>query len=147
MARENNLGAWGVGVFENDAASDWFGLFEKLGFLAVITPLTTIGEYSGMKKPIPAETEQTFWAMCEVIAIAAGLSTDCAESVRDAQIAKEANMIMRIPNLKQRVLIASERLKVRAGELENLWEGAGEGDAFRESRSRTMRRMNEALGI
>lgn len=141
------MGTWGVGVFENDAASDWLGLFEKLGFLAVTTPLTTVGEYSGMKKPIPAETEQTFWAMCEVIAIAAGLSTDCLGPVRNSQIANEAKMIMKIPNLKQRVLIALERLEVKDGELENLWEGAGEGDAFREARSRAKRQVNEALGI
>ncbi|PDS54594.1 hypothetical protein CO663_34635 [Rhizobium anhuiense] len=69
------MGTWGKDVFENDAASDWMALFDRLGFLAVTTPLAEIAEYSDLGKPIPAETEQTFWAMCEVVAIAGGFLT------------------------------------------------------------------------
>jgi len=28
------MGTWGKDVFENDAASDWMALFDRLGFLA-----------------------------------------------------------------------------------------------------------------
>jgi hypothetical protein len=114
------MGTWGKDVFENDAASDWMALFDRLGFLAVTTPLAEIAEYSDLGKPIPAETEQTFWAMCEVVAIAGGFPTPPSD----------AGKILKIPNLRQRIMVALERLDASETELKTLWTSAGEGGDF-----------------
>lgn len=139
------MGAWGAGVFENDAASDWLGHLEKLGFIAIPTPLSVIGEYTGRKKPIPADVEQSFRAMCEVVGIAGGLSDPSLVADYRATISREAERILKIPNLKRRILWALERLEGEATELEELWQGAGEGEAFRLHRDRAKNAALEVL--
>jgi len=124
------MGTWGKDVFENDAASDWMALFDRLGFLAVTTPLAEIAEYSDLGKPIPAETEQTFWAMCEVVAIAGGFPTPPSIDDHKLAIRRDAGKILRIPNLRQRIMVALERLDASETELKTLWTSAGEGGDF-----------------
>jgi len=139
------VGTWGAGVFENDAASDWLGHLKKLGFIAIPTPLSVIGEYAGRKKPIPADVEQSFWAMCEVVGIAGGLADPSQVKDCRATISREAERILKIPNLKRRILWALERLKGETTELEELWESAGEGEAFRLHRDRAKNAALEVL--
>lgn len=139
------MGTWGAGVFENDAASDWLGHLEKLGFIAIPTPLSVIGEYAGRKKPIPADVEQSFWAMCEVVGIAGGLANPSQVTDYRATISREAERILKIPNLKRRILWALERLEGEATELEELWGSAGEGEAFRLHRDRAKNAALEVL--
>lgn len=124
------MGTWGKSVFENDAASDWIATFDRLGFLAVTTPLAAIAEYSGLGKPIPAETEQAFWAMCEVVAIAGGFPTPPSIEDHKPAIQRESGKILKIPNLRQRIKWALERLEFSETELKTLWISAGEGDDF-----------------
>ena len=107
------MGTWGKDVFENDAASDWMALFDRLGFLAVTTPLAEIAEYSDLGKPIPAETEQTFWAMCEVVAIAGGFPTPPSIDDHKLAIRRDAGKILKIPNLRQRIMASIARNMVR----------------------------------
>ncbi|MGO6984317.1 DUF4259 domain-containing protein [Rhizobium leguminosarum] len=124
------MGTWGKDVFENDAASDWIALFDRLGFLAVTTPLEAIAEYWGLGKPIPAETEQTFWAMCEVVAIAGGLPTPPSIDDHKPAIKRDAGKILKIPNLRRRIMVALERLEASETELATHWMAAGEGGDF-----------------
>ena len=130
------MGTWGAGVFENDAASDWLGHLDKLGFLAITTPLAVIGEYADRKKSIPADAEQSFWAMCEVIGIAGGLTDPSQVADYSAVIKRDAEKILKIPNLKRRILWALDRLEGETTELEELWDTAGEGEVFRSHRDR-----------
>lgn len=124
------MGTWGKDVFENDAASDWIALFDRLGFLAVTTPLEAIAEYSGLGTPIPAETEQSFWAMCEVVAIAGGFPAPPSIDDRTLAIRRDAGKILKIPNLRQRIMVALEGLAASETELRTLWQSAGEGGDF-----------------
>lgn len=130
------MGTWGAGVFDNDAAGDWLSHMEKLGFLAIATPLAVIGEYSGRKKPVPADAEQSFWAMCEVVGIAGGLADPSPVADYSEAIKRDAKRIIKIPNLEQRVLWALGHLDGEASELEEFWESAGEGEVFRFHRDR-----------
>ncbi len=139
------MGTWGAGAFENDAASDWLGQLEKLGFLAITTPLSIIGEYANRKRIIPAEAEQSFWAMCEVVAMAAGITESTLEAYQLAIIRRDSERILEIPNLKQRIIWASARLESAPTELQELWDDAGEGDAFRYHRDRAKDAAIEAL--
>ena len=139
------MGTWGAGVFDNDSAGDWLGLFDRLGFMAVTVPLAQIGEYSARKKSIPAEVEQAFWAMCEVVAIAGGFPAPLSLEDRKAGIEREAGRILKLPNFKRRILFALERLEVEETELEALWAGAGESDIFRVERERAKQSALDVL--
>ena len=139
------MGTWGAGVLENDSAGDWLDLFDRLGFMAVTVPLSQIGEYSDRKKPIPAEVEQAFWAMCEVVATSGGFPTSPSLKDRKAGIEREAARILKIPNLKRRILFALERLEAEETELEALWNGAEESDIFRVERERAKQSALDVL--
>lgn len=139
------MGTWGVGVFENDAASDWLAHLEKLGFLAIPTPLAVIGEHVDKKELIPADVEQSFWAMCEVIGIAGGFGQVAQVAGHSETIRRNAERILKIPNLEQRVLLALGRLEGEPSELAALWDDAGDGEAFRLNRDRAKDAALKAL--
>ncbi|WP_283176809.1 DUF4259 domain-containing protein [Gemmobacter sp. 24YEA27] len=139
------MGTWGAGIFENDSAGDWLGLFDRLGFMAVTVPLSQIGEYSDRKKSIPADVEQAFLAMCEVVAIAGGSPAHPSLEGRKAGIQREAERMLKLPNFKRRILFALERLEAQETELEALWSGAEESDTFRCERERAKQSALDAL--
>ena len=139
------MGTWGAGVFENDAASDWLGQLERLGFIAIPTPLSVIGEYANRNKVVPADAEQSFLAMCEVVAIAGGITNPTLEADQVAIIRREAKRILEIPNLKQRIVWVLDRLDSAPTDLEHLWDDAGEGDTFRFHRDRAKDAAIKAL--
>ena len=139
------MSTWGQGVFDNDAALDWLNSLQKLGFLAITTPIAEIGEYSGMSVDIPAETEQSFWASCEIIAAAAGYKIECINTETKTLLATEANKILNIPNLKQRIEYALEQLFKNETELEQLWNSSGEGLEFKELRNNIRKKVLRAL--
>lgn len=139
------MGTFGVGAFDNDAANDWFGFFEKLGFLAVVTPLSAIGEYVGMAKEVPAETEQAFWAACETIAIAGGEPASQSTSQRYEFSPEDATKILNIPNLRERILWGLGQLDNKETELESLWLGSGDIALFRGARDDIKKRVLSVL--
>jgi hypothetical protein len=139
------MGTWGPGVFENDAALDWLGLLDRLGFLAVATPMSAIGEYYTRNALIPAEDEQAFWASCAVIIHAAGGSVAELHPDQTALITREAERILKIPNLKRRIEFALERVANSRSELAALWEGTEEDAPFRTQRDSIREHIVEIL--
>lgn len=139
------MGTWGAGVFENDAASDGLGQLEKHGILAIPTPLSVIGEYANRNKIIPTDAEQSFLAMCEVVAIAGGITESGLDADQLARIRRESRRILEIPHLKQRIIWVVDRLDSAPTALEHLWDDAGEGDVFRFHRDRAKHAAIKAL--
>lgn len=63
------MGAWGTGVFENDAALDWFDALERRGADAVLAALQTIPEEDDY---IEADQAAEALAAAEIVAAALG---------------------------------------------------------------------------
>lgn len=132
------MGPWGPDAPENDAAAGWLGSLERIGLIAVATPMVEIGEYAARKKPVPPEIEQAFWAMCEVVGIAGGLISPAVAPPHADIIRREAAMILGLPALERRIRWVVDHLAQGTTELEDSWDDAGEGAAFRQARDRAM---------
>ncbi|MFD1880409.1 hypothetical protein [Paracoccus pacificus] len=64
---------------------------------------------------------------------------------RKASIEREAGRMLKLPNLKRRILFALERLEAEETELEALWTGAEESDIFRVERERAKQSALDVL--
>jgi hypothetical protein len=119
------MGAWGIGTFENDDASDWVYQLEESGDLTLVKDtLLAAAEPKGYLES-PACSEAL--AAAEVVAAMAGRpAPDLPEEVR-AWVGEHRTAIA--PDLRALALKAIDQIGGDS-ELKELWAEAEESDAW-----------------
>jgi hypothetical protein len=119
------MGAWGVGTFENDDASDWVYQLESAADLTLVrNTLLSAAEPTGyLEAPVCAEA----LAAAEVVAALAGRpAPDLPEEVRDWT---RDHRLAVSPDLRKLSVRALDQVAADS-ELKELWAEADEGDAW-----------------
>ncbi|HET7234013.1 MAG TPA: DUF4259 domain-containing protein [Longimicrobium sp.] len=117
------MGAWGTGVFDNDAALDWFDALEQRGADAVLVALQTIPEEADT---IEVDQANEALAAAEIVAACrARASSNLPGEATDWINAHETEIG---PELLPLAIDAVTRIRAES-ELKDLWE---EGDSAAE---------------
>ena len=119
------MGAWGVGTFENDEASDWVYRLEDTGdFTLVRDTLVAAAEPSGY---LESATGSSALAAAEVVAAMAGRpAPDLPEEVR-AWVADHRTALT--PDLRTLAIRALDQVAADS-ELKELWAESDESEAW-----------------
>ncbi|MCC6899205.1 MAG: DUF4259 domain-containing protein [Polyangiaceae bacterium] len=124
------MGAWDVGTFDNDTASDWaYELHgsEDLGLVesAIEAVLITASDY------LDADEACEALAACEVLARLRGRWGDRTPHTEAVDGWVEAHPMSPPEDLLARAVEAIDRILAEASELRELWDESDEGDKWR----------------
>ncbi|OIQ42700.1 MAG: hypothetical protein BM560_00515 [Roseobacter sp. MedPE-SWde] len=117
------MGAWGVGIFEDDQSLDWLaGEYSSAGAKAVRATLfetvrTGPEDYLEAPKGIEAR------AAAEVVAAANGAGDAALEERHLAILLEHADSVRSDKELKKLSIKAVQRLSGENSEIEELWDG------------------------
>ncbi len=117
------MGAWGTGVFDNDAALDWFDALERRGADAVLAALQAISEEGDA-----IEVDQAREALAAAEIVAAALGRPDADLPGEASDWVQAHGGGIGDELLPAATGAVTRIRERS-DLRDLWE---EGDSLQE---------------
>lgn len=126
------MGAWGYGVFDNDTACDWAFSLEESSDLSIVDAALEKVLATGSAYLEASDAEEGLAAV-EVVARLQGNfgeKNSYTEPV-DAWVAK--NRLEVSPELAKKALAAIERILNEPSEMVELWQEAGEFDAWKSS--------------
>lgn len=119
------MGAWGVGIFEDDTALDWIEEeYSAAGVEAVRSALQDVidldsGDY------IEADMGNAARAAAEIVALAFDAGAEDAGSDMAETLAEHAEQVAEYDDLPALALVALARITGEGSELQELWAEAG----------------------
>lgn len=132
------MGAWGHGSFENDDAADWLAEFEAVGFGAVAAALERVTRLADDEY---LEAPEASMAIAAAEMVAAARAGDMAILPKNAQAAfvRHRSSLMSSP-IRDLAHSAVQRVR-RKSELKDLWDEAGQGDAWMKAMESLIQRL------
>jgi hypothetical protein len=127
------MGAWGMGSFDNDGASDWLADFEDRGAAAVTDAFDDLEEQCS-DGYAEVDAGQMAIAAAEAVAAAFGAPIPDADDQLKGAFDKHANAVRAIDGIRERAVRALGLVtQAETSELAGLWDEQDELGAFEDT--------------
>ncbi len=125
------MGAWGMGSLENDSSLDWLADFEDLGPEAAVEILDATDQ-SVSEGYIDLDVGGGVIVLAEILAASRGKPNPALQEQLAGPLGQHKSALLAVHDLQPRTLKALDAVLSGAemSELYDLWEEAGEVDAW-----------------